>query len=107
MVALKEVGFLLLEKPRCPLVNMVGDEVSALVKQPPKCTPQNLFGDGISTPVYKPLDLDVWPKLRNRKKICCPDIFKLSILQKNKWEVGRIFETTLLTPSNIPPLGYG
>ncbi len=26
---------------------------------------------------------------------------------KNKWEVGRILEATLLTPLNIPNLGYG
>jgi hypothetical protein len=34
-------------------------------------------------------------------------MFKLSILQENKWEVGQTLEATLLTPSNIPPLGYG
>jgi hypothetical protein len=34
-------------------------------------------------------------------------MFKLSILQENKWEVGQILEAKLLTPSNIPPLGYG
>jgi hypothetical protein len=41
------------------------------------------------------------------KKICYPNTFKLSILQKNKWEVGQILEATLLTPLNIPILGYG
>jgi hypothetical protein len=71
------------------------------------CAPWNLFGNGTSTPFYKPLDLDVWPKSRNRKKICHPSTFKLSILQENKWEVGQTLETTLLTPSKIPPLGYG
>jgi hypothetical protein len=69
--------------------------------------PWNFFGDGISTLVYKPLDLDVWPKSRNGKKICHPDTFKLSILQKNEWEVGQTLKATLLTPSNIPLLGYG
>jgi hypothetical protein len=38
---------------------------------------------------------------------CHPGMFKLSIMQENKWEVGRTLEATLLTPSNIPPLGYG
>jgi len=28
-------------------------------------------------------------------------------MQENKWKVRLIFEATLLTPSNIPPLGYG
>jgi hypothetical protein len=69
--------------------------------------PWNFFGDGISTLVYKPLDLDVWPKSRNGKKICHPNTFKLSILQKNKWEVEQTLKATLLTPSNIPLLGYG
>jgi hypothetical protein len=31
VVALEEVGFLLSEKPRCPLVNKVGDDNFALV----------------------------------------------------------------------------
>jgi len=48
-----------------------------------------------------------WPKTRNGKKIRCPGMFKLSILQKDKWQVGQTFEARLLTPSNIPPLGYG
>jgi hypothetical protein len=48
-----------------------------------------------------------WPKTRNGKKIRRLGTFKLSILQKDKWQVGRTFEATLLTPSNIPPLGYG
>jgi hypothetical protein len=65
------------------------------------------FGDGTSIHVYKLLDLDAWPKSRNGKKICRLDMFKLSILQENKWEVGQILEATLLTPSNIPPLEYG
>jgi hypothetical protein len=43
----------------------------------------------------------------NGKKICHPNMFKLFIPQENKWEVGRILEVTLLTPSNIPALGYG
>jgi hypothetical protein len=56
--------------------------------------------------VYKPLDLNFWPKSRYGKKIRCPNTFKLSNLQENKWEVGRILEVTLLTPSNIPPPIY-
>jgi hypothetical protein len=28
-------------------------------------------------------------------------------MQENKWKVRIIFEATLLTISNIPPLGYG
>jgi hypothetical protein len=32
MVALEEVGFLLSEKPRCPLINLVGDDIFAFVK---------------------------------------------------------------------------
>ncbi len=46
------------------------------------------LGDGTSTHVYKPLDLNVWPKSRNGMKIHCPNTFKLSSLQENKWEVG-------------------
>ncbi len=34
----------------------------------------------LSTLVYKPLDLDAWPKSRNGKKICRFNIFKLSIM---------------------------
>jgi hypothetical protein len=34
-------------------------------------------------------------------------MFKLSILQENKWEVGQTLEVTLLTPSKIPPSRYG
>jgi hypothetical protein len=66
-----------------------------------------LFGDDISAHVYKPLDLNVWPKSRNGRKIHLPNIFKLSILQENKWEVGQTLEATSLTPSNIPFPGYG
>jgi len=35
------------------------------------------------------------------------DMFKLSILIENKWEVGQTLEATLLIPLNIPPLRYG
>jgi hypothetical protein len=76
------------------------------MKQPPRCALWNLFGDGTSTLVYKPLDPNVWPKSRNGKKIRRPNTFKLSILQENKWEVGRTFEATLLTLSNISPSRY-
>ncbi len=58
VVALEEVGSLLLEKPRCPLVNWVGNNNFALVNQPSTCTPWNFFGDGAFAHVYKPLDLD-------------------------------------------------
>ncbi len=80
MVALEEASFLLLKKPRCPLINLVGDDIFALVKQLLGCALRNLFGDGTSTLVYKPSDPNVWPKSRNGKKVCRPDIFKLSIL---------------------------
>jgi hypothetical protein len=56
---------------------------------------------------YKPLDPYVWPKTKNGNNIHHLGMFKLSILQENKWEVGRTFEATLLTPSNIPPPIYG
>jgi len=88
VVALEEASFLFSEKPRCPFVNPVGDDISTFVKQPPGCAPWNLFGNGTFTLVYKPLDLDVWPKSRNGKNICRLGILKLSILQENKWEVG-------------------
>ncbi len=39
LVALEEVGFLLLEKPRCPLANLVRDKISAFVNQPSACAP--------------------------------------------------------------------
>jgi hypothetical protein len=68
--------------------------------------PQNLFSSGIFAHVYKPLYLNSWPKSRNGKKIHHPNIFKLSILQKNKWKVGQTLEVTLLAPSNIPPPRY-
>jgi hypothetical protein len=103
MVALEEASFLLSEKPKCPLINPIADDISTPVNQPPRCAPWNLFGNGTFSLVYKPLDLDAWPKSRTRKKVCRPDIFKLSILQENKWEVVRTFEATLLIPSNIPP----
>jgi len=80
VVALEEVGFLLLEKPRCPLINLIKDDIYAPMKQPPKHAPRNFFGNGTSTFDHKPLDLNVWPKLRNGKKICCPNIFKQSLL---------------------------
>ncbi len=102
-----KAGFWFSEKPRCPLINIVGDDISTPMKQPLGCAPWNLFGDGTSTLVYKQLDLNVWPKSRNGKKIRHLGIFKLSILQENKWEVGRILEATLLTPSNILPSGCG
>jgi hypothetical protein len=68
VVALEEVGFLLLEKPRCPFVNQVGDDI--YTHEPPFCMClRNLFGDGTSAHVYKPLDLDAWLKSRNGRKI--------------------------------------
>jgi hypothetical protein len=50
VVVLKEAGFLLLEKPRCPFINSIKDDIFAPMKQHPRCTPWNLFSDGISTP---------------------------------------------------------
>jgi len=71
MVALEEVDFLLLEKPRYSLVNKVGDNIFAFINQPSACALQNLFSNGTSIHVYKPLDPDAWRKSRNGKKICC------------------------------------
>jgi len=56
VVALEEASFLLSKKPKCPFINLVGDDIFAPLKQPLRCAPYNLFGDGIFTPVYKPLD---------------------------------------------------
>ncbi len=75
--------------------------------QPSTCALQNFFSNGTFAHVYKPLDLDAWPKSRNGKKICCPSMFKLSILQENKWEVGRALKATLLTTLTIPLSRYG
>jgi hypothetical protein len=99
MVALEEARSLFSNKPKCPLINSVGDNIFTLVNQPFKCAPWNLFGNGTFALVYKPLDPDAWPKSRNGKKVRRLDIFKLSILQENKWEVVRTLEATLLTPS--------
>ncbi len=101
VVALEEASFLLSEKPKCPLVNHVGNDNSTPMNQPSTRALHNFFGDGLSTHVYMPLDLDVWLKIRNGKKIRHPNTFKLFVLRKNKWEVGWTFEATLLTPSNI------
>jgi hypothetical protein len=38
VVALEEVGFLLSKKPRCPLVNQIGDNNFAPMNQPFTCT---------------------------------------------------------------------
>jgi hypothetical protein len=84
VVALEEDGFLLSKKPTCPLINQVGDDISAPMNQPSICALQNLFGNGTFAHVYKPLFLNAWPKSRIGKKICHPNTFKLSILQKNK-----------------------
>ncbi len=53
VVALEEDGFLFSEKPRCSLINQVGDDISTLVNHPSECAPQNLFGNGIFTHIYK------------------------------------------------------
>jgi hypothetical protein len=84
MVALEEASSLLLEKPKCPLINPVGDDISTSMNQPTGCAPWNLFGNGTFALVYKPWDLDAWPKSRNGKKVRHPDIFKLSITQEKK-----------------------
>jgi hypothetical protein len=84
VVALEEAGFLFLEKPRYPLVTLVRDDISTPMNQLLICAPHNLFNNGTSALVYKPLHLDVWPKSKSGKKIDCPDIFKLSILQKKQ-----------------------
>jgi hypothetical protein len=57
VMALEEASFLLSKKPRCPLLNPIGDNISTLVKQPPGCAPWNLFGNGTSTHVYKQASL--------------------------------------------------
>jgi len=69
VVALEEAGFLFLEKPRCPLVNQVGDDISTSMNHPFACAFRNLFSDGTYAHVYKPLDPNAWPKSRNGKKI--------------------------------------
>jgi hypothetical protein len=107
LIQIEEVGFLFSKKPRCPFVNQVVDNIFAPMNQPFACALENLFGDVIFPHFYKPLDPNAWPKSRNVKKIYHLDMFKLSILQENKWEVGCTLETTLLIPSNNPPLGYG
>jgi len=93
VVALKEVGFLLSKKPKCPF-DKLGDNIFAPMNQPSACAPHSLFGNGISTHVYKPLDSNVQPKSRNGKKIHRLSMFKLSIMQENKREVGQTFEAT-------------
>jgi hypothetical protein len=76
MVALEEASSFLSEKPKCPLINPVRDDIFTPVNQPPGCAPWNLFGNGTFALVYKPLDPDAWPKSRNGKKVRRPDIFK-------------------------------
>jgi hypothetical protein len=39
VVALEEVGFLILEKPKCLLVNQIGDNIPTFVNQPSACAP--------------------------------------------------------------------
>jgi hypothetical protein len=67
VVALEEVPFLLLEKPRCPLINQVGDDISTPMNHPFASAFQNLFGDGTFAHVYKPLDLDARPNQEMEK----------------------------------------
>jgi hypothetical protein len=88
VLALEDVIFFVFEKPICPFVNPVGVTISAPKKFPPRCAPQNCFNDGIFTHVYKPLDLNAWPKSRDGRKILQLGTFKLSILQEIKWQVG-------------------
>jgi hypothetical protein len=59
MVALEEVGFLLLKKSRCPFVNQIGDDQFAPINQHLACAPHNLFNNGTFTHVYKPSYPDV------------------------------------------------
>jgi hypothetical protein len=53
------------------------------------------------------MDVNAWPKTRNDKNICCPSIFKTSIQQQSKWDVGHIFVTRILPPTNILVFYYG
>jgi hypothetical protein len=69
VVALEEAGSLLLEELRCLVVNQVGDDIFAFMNHLFARALWNLFGDGTFAHAYKPLDLDVWPKSRNGKKI--------------------------------------
>jgi hypothetical protein len=62
VVAMEELGLLLLDKPKYPLVNLVRDSISAPMNQLLICAPHNLFNNGTFAPLYKPLDLDAWPK---------------------------------------------
>jgi hypothetical protein len=77
-----------LEKPRCPFVNLVGDNIFAPMNQLLKCAFYNLFGDGTSALIYKPLDLDAWPKSKNGKKIHCPNISNYPFYKKTngRWD---------------------
>jgi len=84
VVTLEKISFFFSKKPICPHINQVRDDKFAPLKQFSACAPQNLFSDATFTHVYKPLDLDVWPKSRNGKKICLPNMFKLSTFQENK-----------------------
>jgi hypothetical protein len=64
VVVLEEVGFLFSEKPRCPFVNLVGDDIFAFVNHPFECAPWNLFGDDTFSIVYKPLDPNALAKIK-------------------------------------------
>jgi hypothetical protein len=56
-----------------------------------KCHPKNIFGDDAYVLVNKLVDLNTRLKTQNDKNICYPSIFKISIQQQNKWEVGHVF----------------
>ncbi len=60
--------------------------------------PLNVFGNESSTLVNQPLDAIFWPKVCNNKTIWWPTMLKLSTLQKNKWEIDRFLEVSLLHP---------
>jgi hypothetical protein len=63
VVALEEVSFLLLKKPRCLHVNLVGDDNFAPVNQPSACALWNLFGM-----VLLPMSISHWIQMFGPKQ---------------------------------------
>jgi hypothetical protein len=89
MVALEEVGFLLLKKPIYPFVNYVGDKKFAPLNYPSACAPQNMFGNATYAHVYKPLNLHDWPlKQGMGRKSIVPTLsnYMLSKKTSGRWD---------------------
>ncbi len=87
-MAFEDASFLFLGKLRCHFINPVGDDIFAPMKQPLGCAFQNIFGNGIYALVYKPLDLGVWPKSRNGKKVIVPTLSSCPFCKKTsgRWD---------------------